>query len=263
MLAQRNIVDNPEPKDHVVQLYCDESVLVRTVGRYLYEGFHRGDSALVIATEDHSSAFRADLEVRGVDVARLMGDNQFLVLGAERTLSSFMVQGRPDWERFETTIANAAAAVHIRPGHKIRAYGEMVGLLWTDGQYSAAISLENHWNRMLDRLQAALFCAYPIDVFGREFQKSSIHAILCDHNHLVPAEQAAELRDALNSGVHKVLGVRAAEALTAMHNDCSCEAGIVPEPERMILWVRERLPNSAEQILITAREVYTAACLGR
>jgi hypothetical protein len=43
----------------------------------------------------------------------------------------------------------------------VRVYGEMVALLWADGQVAAALELEDLWNELGRRLPFSLFCGYP------------------------------------------------------------------------------------------------------
>jgi hypothetical protein len=236
----QHLLDRQTPQAHFVELYTDDEVLASNVGRYLLEGVQNGEPGIVIATPAHCAAFRR---------AAGEAENRVLFLDAQLTLSRFMVRGRPNWERFEKTITAAVASVKA-PGHRIRAYGEMVGLLWTSGEYSAAIELEDFWNRILASLGAVLYCAYPIDIFGPEFQASSVHGILCDHTHLLPARESEILESSLRRAMGNVLGVDPGEL------DAPAPWGSVPSAERMILWLRETHPNSAPDILSRAREDY-------
>jgi hypothetical protein len=138
----------------------------------------------------------------------------------------------------------------------MRAFGEMVGLLWASGEYSAAIKLEEYWNRCLQQFNASLLCAYPIDRLGPEFQADGIHAILCDHTCLEPVEDAAALEQALTRAAEDVLGEG---ATAAMEFECPPEWGVVPRPERIILWLRREVPRAAPQILNAARQRYLQA----
>ena len=65
----------------------------------------------------------------------------------------------------------------------VRAFGEMVGLLWVDGQRSAATRLEEYWNELLSGSTLSLFCAYPIDVFNGGSENAGLEAVLCAHTH--------------------------------------------------------------------------------
>src|SRR5262249_47449461 len=43
----------------------------------------------------------------------------------------------------------------------VRVFGEMVALLWEEGDVRGALALESAWNDLADRHAFALFCAYP------------------------------------------------------------------------------------------------------
>lgn len=103
-------------------------------------------------TPAHREAFRQDLENRGVDVGSVEQSAKLLFLDAEQTLGRFMVNGRPEWGRFEKFVSAAVRSLGHTAGGRVRAYGEMVGILWTSGEYSAAIKLEEFWNRILGSL---------------------------------------------------------------------------------------------------------------
>lgn len=252
-------LDHPGPTEHLVQFYSDPRLLADVVAHYLHAGFRQGDAALVIATPEHWHAFEAELFARGADPARAFAQRKLVVLDAAHTLSKIMVRGKPDWERVESTILRAIETLEIAPCRRIRTFGEMVGLLWEQGEYSAAIELEAHWNRLLRSVPASLLCAYPIDVFGREFQASSIHAILCDHTAVVAAHDTNRLKDAVCEGLREACGSGAAQCMTDMGRNSGLAEHAIPEAERMILWLRDRLPNAADQVLEFARTAYSQA----
>ena len=71
-----------------------------------------------------------------------------------------MVDGWPDEERFANTIG-ALLGRAGRDGRKVRAFGEMVALLWAQGHNGATVRLEHLWNEVCTNHALALFCAYP------------------------------------------------------------------------------------------------------
>jgi hypothetical protein len=62
----------------------------------------------------------------------------------------------------------------------------MVGLLWSARQFSAAIRLEQFWNKLLARSSFHLYCAYSIDVSEKQFQTHALDGVLSTHTHLIP-----------------------------------------------------------------------------
>src|SRR5947208_13599485 len=100
-----------EPHGHFVQFYqSDEPLLNRNVGRFLWDGLLRGDALLVIATPERRDSLSRHLARLGADVSLIRGRRQFTLLDAQETLAAFMVNGLPDWSRFQATIAQALEA---------------------------------------------------------------------------------------------------------------------------------------------------------
>jgi MEDS: MEthanogen/methylotroph, DcmR Sensory domain len=251
-----DLLDQLESEEHVVQLYgSDHRLLTANVGRYLAEGLKRGDGLLVIATPEHRSTLSRHLkEDRGYSKAVLEG--RLVFLDAEVTLSRFMEHGEPNPELFAAVVGETLRLVVERAGHTgVRAYGEMVGLLWKSGAEAAAIRLEEFWNELLKKSSVSLFCAYPIDVFGPDFQADKVDALLCSHTHLLPLDPALE--QALARAMEEVLGPRLGgiqELIQANHRPAW---GKVPRAEAVVLWLRNNLPGSADTILARAREYYS------
>jgi hypothetical protein len=94
----------------------------------------------------------------------------------------------PDAHRFEETIGTLVADVlNNRSGRTmIRAYGEMVDVLWKDGKAEAAIRLEMLWNKLANQHGFALLCGYAM---GNFFKQTALFEEVCrQHTHVMPAE---------------------------------------------------------------------------
>ena len=185
MSSWSTLLECGAPEEHFVQLYGqDDSFLTRNVTRYLVEGMVRGEAMLVIATPGHVETIRRGLQQERAPVAESLRSGWLVFLDAEATLDRFMVGGQPDRALFEDRVGGAIAELFRRVGHRrLRAFGEMVGLLWQRGQLDAAIRLEEYWNALLAETPACLFCAYPIDVFDAPEGKE-LRSILNVHTHL-------------------------------------------------------------------------------
>jgi anti-sigma regulatory factor (Ser/Thr protein kinase) len=145
--------------DHVVQFYERDSDLVQTVGRYLTDAARADAVAIVIATEAHRRAFEAHLEAAGIDLAQLRRSGRLVSLDAATTMAQFMPDGQLDPEAFHRVIG-ALVRESADTGSPVRAYGEMVALLWEAGDVMAAIELETLWNDLGRDVPFSLFCAY-------------------------------------------------------------------------------------------------------
>jgi hypothetical protein len=71
-------------------------------------------------------------------------------------------------------------------GRPVKAFGEMVALLWEAGDVAGAIALESLWNELAEELPFSLFCAYPSQlVRGHE---DGLERVCRLHTAVVPAE---------------------------------------------------------------------------
>jgi hypothetical protein len=261
MLPRDNSPGTLEPSGHIVQFYdADEPLLTRNVSDYLLEGLKQGDALLVIATQERNAALAGDLRESGADPDTAIRQPRLLFADAEQTLTRFMVNGQPDWQRFERTIGALIRVVRLQPDHPgLRAYGEMVGVLWKAGQFSAAVRLEQFWNRLLSAHSFHLFCAYPIDVFGKDFDGATLDPLLCAHTHLLPAARNGDLDSAIERAMDEVLGPNARGLRALIQANYRPNWAAMPAAEAAILWLRQNLPSCADEIVTRARQYFQAA----
>ena len=240
---------------HVVQLYdADEELLIRNVGRYFSEGFALGEGALIIAGADHGKAFAAELERLGFDLQQLARDGRMIVLDAAETLNRVMLRGLPDGDRFNATLEGPMAQLcAASEAGRFRAYGEMVGLLWAAGSVTAALELEDLWNAALAAGSFSLFCGYPIDVFGKEFQEALIDGVVCSHS-IVLSSGGKQMSDAIDRAIGEVVGSNVVRGFNA--GDAAQSRAVLPKAEATALWVRSSLPRHADAIMDRARLYY-------
>ena len=180
---------------HAVQFYGDDESLFTTVAGFLSQGFVDGHPAIVIATESHRASILQHLRGRLIDVDNAEKMGSLIILDAQQTLDLFMVHGMPDAQRFENSVGKLIGEVLEGREDKvlIRAYGEMVDVLWKDGKPDAAIRLEMLWNRLAQRYGFALLCGYSMGNFYKETK--GFEAICREHTHVVaPLADSATAR---------------------------------------------------------------------
>lgn len=170
---------------HCVQFYRSDDFLIESVGAFFEAGLGLGEAGVIIATPEHINALQQRLLARGFDLATAQAQGKFFALDAAETLHRFMVDGMPDRALFEQTLNPIFSAVG---DVRIRAFGEMVALLWAEGRQQAALELERLWNELALTHRFALLCGYPLHIFGAARQTESF-AHVCDHHGVVaPAE---------------------------------------------------------------------------
>ena len=162
----------PSPCGHLVQFYSDPSRFLDTLEGFIAAGLDAGEAVVVIATSSHLHALEARLQARGQDLVAARNDNRYLPIGAEDALARFMVDGWPDAARFNLMLSDVLLRARGRGNRTVRAFGEMVVLLWAGGQAEAAIQLERLWNRVCALGELTLLCAYPTHVFGNDAEQA-------------------------------------------------------------------------------------------
>ncbi len=173
--------------EHVVQFYDDDADLIRAVGAYLIQTVSAGETAIVLATEAHRVAFEAELVGAGIDVGRAVQDGTFVSLDAAQTMSAFIDEGEIDPAAFQAVIGDLVRSAQ-RNGRSVRAYGEMVALLWEAGDVLGAIELEKLWNELGKELRFALWCAYHTQSMAGEEHADALHKVC--HLHTAVVEDA-------------------------------------------------------------------------
>jgi signal transduction histidine kinase len=140
--------------------------------------------------------FRTALATRGLDVGALVDSGTLVMLDAAQTLAAFMRASRPDPALFEQVVGGVLAATAAKsPGGHFYAYGEMVDLLWRDGNPEAAIALEELWNGIGERYSFSLLCAYAMSNFGGDRDTSGFAEVCRAHSRVVPTETYLAISD--------------------------------------------------------------------
>jgi anti-sigma regulatory factor (Ser/Thr protein kinase) len=167
-------------RDHVVLFFEDEDELVQAVHAYLAEGCRNGGASVLIATEAHGRAFNQALpsDARGTGPIRC--------LDAAETLSQIMVGGHPAPDRFDAVVGCTIRTL-ARSGRPLRAFGEMVSLLWQAGNVTGALELERLWEELGQRVGFSLFCAYPDQASAATEHIDARRQVLRLHTGVVPS----------------------------------------------------------------------------
>lgn len=177
---------------HFVQFYEDDSRLVTSASAFLADGIRKGEAALAIATEDHRKAIAGLLRLKGFETERLLDARQLILLDAEELLSKFMVQGLPDRTAFRKSVAPILVEA-MRCFPSVRAFGEMVNLLWARGNVPATLRLEHEWNELRREYDFTLFCSYGLDHFKRGADSSGFRDICDAHSFALPSTNLVEI----------------------------------------------------------------------
>jgi PAS domain S-box-containing protein len=197
-LADLSPWDSRRSYGHSVQFYEEESSLLEGLIQFIGAAVLAGDSALVIAKKSHREGLTELLNRRGFDLTRATNEGRFLSLDAAEILEKFVVQGDLDATRFGQVVGDlidGLAAAGDGGDRRVAVYGDMVALLFSDGQPEGAIRLEQLWNQLAETHTFQLHCAYPLNQFSLERHGKALLEICAEHSHIVPTERYTRLVD--------------------------------------------------------------------
>jgi hypothetical protein len=167
---------------HAVRFYEDDRSLCRIVSNFIAEGLTLDQPAVVIATRPHIDGIVDNLAESAIDVPLLQQRGDLLLLDARETLATFMADGQPDPDDFRASAAGVLEQLARGRTNTIRAYGEMVDVLWRDGMSAAAIKLEMLWNHLANTHDFSLLCGYAM---GNFYKDATIDEVCRHHTHVV------------------------------------------------------------------------------
>ena len=247
MKSWRSLLEAPADGNHIVQVYEDDDFLVDALSHFVGSGLARGEGVVLFVAPRHWEACLRRLGAHRVAPhdAELRG--QLAVINARTALARLMVDGMPDWKTFQDLVGTVINLTR-RKYPRVRAFGEMVDLLWQHGERAAALRLEELWNHMIKVQSLTLCCAYRMDPLDGD----AVQNVCRQHSHLLPAHDYEQLEARVGRASDAVLGTGIARLVRdlAAARRPSTE---MPAAQAMLLWMKEHMPISAEKVLSRLR----------
>ena len=174
------------PCEHSVQIYDDADVFLDSLEGFAAGGLRVGDGVVLIATSEHLAVLEERLATHGFDLDEARSTDQYIALDAEQTLSQFMVNEWPDERMFERLVTDVLTRAG-KGGRRVRAFGEMVAIMWARGHNGATVRLEHLWHGLCQKEAFSLFCAYPRSGFTKDADES-IREICATHSRVIASQ---------------------------------------------------------------------------
>ena len=177
--------------EHFVHFYENDTFLLDSIADFMGSGLIVGDTCIVLATQAHREMLEERLKATGLDLAATPIRGEYISLDAAETLSKIMIDGLPEPERFSRVIGGTIS--QAAKSHHVRVFGELVALLWADGNHAAAVRLEELWNDLGKLHPFSLFCAYPMHGFNRDIYTAEFADICNSHSRVISTESYTAL----------------------------------------------------------------------
>lgn len=173
--------------EHAVQFYESDAFLAESVSAFIDAGLANSEICIVIGTPEHREAIAKRLLQRGADLKTLKAKGRYLSIDAVETMSRFVIDGWPDEKLFQK-VARGLLPAAGRRDRGVRAFGEMVALLWAEGNREGAIRLEELWNELPRTQPMNLLCAYWIGGFCGASHADQFNRLCRAHSRVSPTE---------------------------------------------------------------------------
>jgi hypothetical protein len=238
---------------HFAQFYRTPQERLRSLGLFVETGLRRGNAVILIATPGDSETLLERLATMNLCPVDRLKSGQLVILDSQATLNEFMVRDMPDWSRFRKTIGRALEDAHSVERGSIRAYGDMVNILWNAGRVDAAIRLEEYWNELARIYPFSLFCGYTLDTQHESGYQGPLNEIARTHGDIISSDEDERFGMALEAACRDVFGRSFADLVSLSGREDSVGESRLPAAHRTMLWILRKRPDSSAMVLARAR----------
>jgi len=169
---------------HTAQFHMNDPFFLDEVSQFVGSTLRSGESIVVAATDQTRTGIAHRLKARGMDLAAMAAQGQYIVLDAAESLSQFMRDGRPDADCLAHIVGNLdrlRLSSSRGPQSRLTIFGEMAVLLCGNGNVEAAVEVERIWSDLTRPLPFLTVCSYPIECFQDEGSRRLFPSVCAEH----------------------------------------------------------------------------------
>ena len=228
---------SPPRGSHILQIYDSDDFLSAAVAHFAAEGVKQGEAVLLTGSREHLAAVDARLRSLGVDAET----GQLVRADLQAAIP-------------QTTVDDALADPRFTG---VRWWGEITSTLYQRGEREAGLAAEKAADETAKKQGVKILCPYLGDKYDPCAYNETLLDLCCLHSHVIPAEDYARHRQAVNRAIAEVVGDIKGTLLQSLNSwrGLACE---LPSSQAVLFWLRETLPEKFEAVLARAR-AYGAA----
>jgi hypothetical protein len=179
MPYKESVVHGRVQSEHIVQLFDSRDTLALSVAAYLAPAYEAGDNLLVVAKPANWDGIARELRALGCDVDRGVENGRITVLDAQTTARAICRHEAPDPALFRS-VGEPLVRKLLQRG-RLSIYGEMVELFAEEGNFSAALKLEELWCGLAEKLSFRLMCGYMSAHFASAISEAKLTTLCKMH----------------------------------------------------------------------------------
>ncbi|MBA3756735.1 MAG: MEDS domain-containing protein [Nitrosomonas sp.] len=184
-ILPKNAFSLPKTGNHIVQICQNQTSQAEILTQYVKEGLANGEGVVIIARPALRKAVISKMDALGLDVHAFKSQGQIKFFDAEFLLAGFLIDGVLDEQTFQQFVASPILATQLKFG-KVRAFGEMVDVLWKNDLQDLAIELESLWDELCNKHELMFLCTYLLDSLDPNNYDNSLERICKCHTHSLP-----------------------------------------------------------------------------
>ena len=176
------------PVIHSVHIYDESASLIKRLCGIVSSGLQAGNAVLIVATKEHRERLCKELADAATNVQQETQAGRLAMFDAEKILGTFMLGGKPDRALFIQSIGTLLEAARKKARSKdagLIVFGEMVGVLWEQGNKQGALELEQLWSDTLNSRAFHLHCAYPRSTFMKTGDEAGLAEVCRAHSQVM------------------------------------------------------------------------------
>ncbi len=171
--------------NHMVQVCQNVTSQAEILTRYIKEGLLNNEGVIVIARPSLRRTVLSKLDALGFDSQTIKNQGQVRFFDAEFLLSNILIDGVIEEQAFQKLVGIPIQAAQSKFG-KVRAFGEMVDILWQRDLQDMAMQLEDLWEDLCTKQGLVFLCTYLLDNLDPNDYDNALEKIYKHHTHLVP-----------------------------------------------------------------------------
>lgn len=254
----QDVLRSPARPAHIVQICDSDEVLVDGAAYFAAEGLEGGEAVILTGTQEHMHGIRRALRSRGVSAEACERRGQLVFTDAEEAVRHVLEGGEPDRARFEALAASVMEPlVADRRWAGLRWWGEMSNVFHKLGLRTAVLRDEEIGDGICRKYGLRLMCSFQCDRFDPASYDGCLQDVCSRHSHVIPADDYALHRVAVNRAVSDVIGKIEGPALQSLLSwkALQCE---LPSSQAVLFWLRDTMPEYLPAVLARARAYHAA-----
>lgn len=252
----KQALDDPAAGGHVVQIYRDPAFQAKAVATWTGAALRDGGGAVLLCMPESAARILPELRREGFDPDALAAAGRLAILDADAVLGRCAKGGTLNVPRFRKEIQAAIAGARAAgaKGVEVRAWGELVSLLWEREDRPMAREVELIWNEIARAEGIRLLCSYRLDNLEHRTHQGLLRELCESHTRLVPEEDYARLDRAVGEAMQEVFGESREAVLSKLQRKGFDVPAQMPAAQRVLMALHEAEPRMGARVLDVTRE---------